>query len=65
MTVWIEYFQTSRDIFEGLNHKASIVIVVEPAGLFGEAVVEHVGYGDEGIGFVLLDYDPEDTGADC
>ena len=65
MAVGIEYFQASRDVFEGLNHEASIMIVIEPAGLLGEAVVEHVGYRDEGIGFVLLNYDPEDAGADC
>ena len=65
MTVWIEYLQTSRDVFQRLDHEASVVIVVEPAGLLGQAVVEHVGDGDEGICFVLLDYDPEDPGAHC
>lgn len=59
MAVGIEYLVAWEDFLETLDDEAFAAIAIEPAGLFGQPMVEHIGHGDKGVSLYLLDHDAE------
>lgn len=59
LSVGIEYFSSRQYLVDGLYDKASSLITIEPAGLFGKLVIEHISNGDERISFNPADRYPK------
>ena len=63
LAVGIEDLVAWEDFLETLDDEAFAAIAIEPTGLFGQAMVEHIGHRDKGVSLYLLDHDAEHAGA--
>lgn len=64
LPIGIEDFMTRWDVAKTLNHKAVIAVAEEPAGLFGDSMVQHVSHRYQSISFLSFHHDPKHSGTD-